>query len=264
MIQSIQPSLSGKRIAVTRGNTQSGALREKLEALGAEVIELPLIQVERDFNPETLEDVFKTLATYEWIVFTSPNGVTHFMDIFLRAFKDIRAIGPARFACIGKSTARALEDFHLAVDLIPDQAVAENLAEALIATDSLDSANVLIVTGNRNRDILATQLQDQGRAIVDTLQVYRTDDTDLSAHPAACSFREEGADAITFTSSSTAESFIAQAKHLQVAPGAQQPKTVSMGPITSQTMKAKGIPVHAEAHESSLEGLVEAIVKLLA
>ncbi len=263
MKNKLHQPLSGKRIAITRANTQASELNEKLTALGAEVIELPLIHIERELDPDILQDVFKAIATYEWIIFTSPNGVRHFMEIFLQAFKDIRAIGPARFACIGKSTAKELEAYHLVVDLVPAEPLGESLAEALIATGSLDSANVLIVTGNRNRDMLSKTLEGKGRAIVDTLQVYRTDFTDLSQNLSAELFRKEGADAITFTSSSTAESFIAQAKHLQIATGGRQPKTVSIGSITSATMKAKGIPVNATAETASLDSLVQAVIHVL-
>lgn len=255
--------LKGKRIVVTRSSDQTSELRERFELAGAEVLEIPLIRIERDVDPKVLEDAFGRLATYEWIVFTSPNGVRHFMDIFIHRFKDIRAFGPARIACVGKSTAKALKPYHLLVDLMPETAVAEALGEALLATDSLDSANVLVVTGSRNRDVLPKMLEEQGRAIVDTVQVYRTDFTDLQKNPSAELFRKEGADVITFTSSSTAESFLQQAKHLQIEAGGVQPKTASIGSITSRTMQEKGLPVHTEAKEASLESLVDAVTAML-
>ena len=95
--------------------------------------------------------------------------------------------------------------------------------EALIAHDSLENLRVLVVTGSRNRDNLPRRLESDARAIVDTFQVYRTDLTDLSLDPAAESFRAHGADAIAFTSASTVESFVQQAKHLALAPGARRP-----------------------------------------
>lgn len=255
--------LQGKRVVVTRSSSQSGELSGMLAVEGAEVLELPLIEVKRASDPQTLDDAFNTLATYEWIVFTSTNGVRYFMELFLDRFDDIRAVGPARFACVGASTARVLAQWHLACDLMPDQANAEALGTALVETGSLDSAQVLVVTGNRNRDVLPKMLSEEGRAIVDTLQVYATELSALETLPQAQAFREAGAHAITFTSSSTAESFAKQAEHLQLQSYALRPLTISIGSQTSQTMIAKGMPVNAEASQPTLEALVDAVVKAL-
>ena len=254
-----EQTLADKRIVITRDPAQASSLQQKLESAGAEVLHLPLITVSREVNEDKLQDVWETLARYEWLVFTSPNGVCHFMQLFLEQFDDIRAIGPARIACVGKTTAKAFEPYYLAVDLTPPEAYAESLATALVNTDSLDNAMVLVVTGNQNRDVLPSMLEQEGRAIVDTLQVYRTDYTDLSQEPEAARFRQEGADYILFTSSSTVESFINQAKHLQLGAQARKPQTCSIGPITSQKMKDKSMPVHLQAEEASLDGLIAAL-----
>jgi len=144
--------------------------------------------------------------------------------------------------------------------LIPDEANADSLAEKLIATDSLDSAKVLVVAGNLGRDALIDKLEE-ARAIVDRFEVYKTTSTDLSDHPGAKLFREQGADAIIFTSSSGVRSFVDQAKDLQLSKGATLPKSVSIGPITSAEMTKKGMPVQIQADEASLDGIVEALVK---
>lgn len=255
--------LYGKRIAVTRKKEQASVLCSKLQALGAEILELPLIDVQLDYDEENLEDVFSELATYEWIFFTSPNGARYFFELFFKKFKDLRCLGPMRIACIGNSTAKVVEQHNLEVDFIPETAVAEELAKSFLESNDVENQNLLVVTGNLNRDVLVKTLEDEGRAIVDTLKVYETVPSDLSNEPDAVSFREQGAHAITFTSSSIVQSFVDQAKHLQLSKDAIRPKGISIGPITSEKMKKIGLPVDATAKEHNIDGLVAAIVKKL-
>lgn len=255
-----QRPLYGKRVAVTRNKAQAGMLSAQLEALGADVLELPLIEVSRDYDPDNLADAFAEMATYEWIVFTSPNGVRFFFELFFEQFKDVRCLGPMRIACVGPATAKAVEAFRLEVDYIPATAVAEELVEAFLKEHDVENQNILVITGNLNRDVLVKRLEEEGRAIVDTLRVYKTEPSDLANHPAAQRFCQEGAHAITFTSASTVQSFIDQVKHLQLKHNAHRPKGISIGPITSAAMKAKGLPVDAQAKEHTIDGLVTAVV----
>ncbi len=251
--------LFGRRIVVPRAKEQAGELRRKLEELGAEVLELPLIAIHGDIQAERADEIFSELATYEWGVFTSPNGARHFLEEVLRRCHDVRALGPMKFACLGPATAREVEKYHLEVALLPATATADALADALIAGESLDNLRVLVVTGNRNREDLPRRLENEARAIVDTFPVYRTDPTDLAQDRAAESFRTRGADAIAFTSASTVESFMQQAKHLALAPGARQPLSCAIGPLTASVLKQHKIPVDIEVTEHSLDGLAEAI-----
>ncbi len=252
--------LSGRRVAVTRAREQAPELSGKLTALGAEVVELPLITVTKHIEKDPLSDVMLELGGYDWIVFTSANGVRFFMEEFLRLFDDIRALGLLRFACIGDTTAAAVRGFHLKVECQPKVATAEALAEDLIATGSLDSAKVLVITGNLNRETIVVKLEE-ARAIVDCLQVYKTEKTDLSAEPAAADFRARGADAILFASSSAVQSFVDQAAALKLGKEAQRPLAGSIGPQTSETMKKVGMPIDFTAKTPSLDSLVEALVK---
>lgn len=254
--------LFGRRIAITRTRAQASELRGRLEDLGAEVIELPLIEVVKDVSNERLAEVFPEFGSYDWLVFTSPNGVKYFFEEFHRVFDDIRSLGLMRIACVGEGTARAIKEMYLKVECQPETATAEALAKALIATGSLDSAKVLVVTGNLNRDVLVTKLEE-ARAIVDMLPVYRTTPTDLAEDPAADVFRAQGADAILFASSSAVESFVSQAKSLKLDKDARRPLAGSIGPLTSATMKAKGVPVDFEAKTPGLSPLVEALVAKL-
>lgn len=255
--------LSGKRIAVTRSREHGSELSARLGALGAEVIELPLIQVSKAIDLETLADVLAELGSYDWIVFTSANGVRHFFDELYRIFDDVRSLGLLRFACVGEATARAIAEQHIRVECQPKLATADALADELIATGSLDSAKVLVITGNLNRDTLVKKLEE-GRAIVDRLQVYKTEKTDLTGEPAAADFRARGADAILFASSSAVQSFADQAAALKLEKDATRPLAGSIGPQTSETMKKVGMPIAFEAKTPSLDALVEALVKRLA
>lgn len=254
--------LSHRRIAITRAREQASELAGKLAALGAEVIELPLIHVSKEIDKEVEADVFTELASYDWVVFTSANGVRFFFEEFFRLFDDIRSLGFLRVACIGDATAKAIGALHLKVECQPKLATAEALADDLIATGSLDSAKLFVVTGNLNRDALVTKLE-AARAIVDCLQVYRTEKADLSADAAADDFRARGADAILFASSSAVQSFTDQAAALKLAAGATRPLAGSIGPQTSETMKKVGMPIAFEAKTPSLDSLVEALVKKL-
>jgi uroporphyrinogen-III synthase len=254
------PVLAGRRIAVTRAREQSPELAAKLTALGAEVVELPLIQVSKQIEKDPLSDVMLELGGYDWIVFTSANGVRFFMEEFLRLFDDIRALGLLRFACIGDTTAAAIRAFHLKIECQPKVATAEALADDLVATGSLDSAKVLVIRGNLNRDVIVTKLEE-ARAIVDCLQVYKTEKTDLSAEPAAADFRARGADAMLFASSSAVQSFVDQAGALTLGKDAKRPLAGSIGPQTSETMKKVGMPIDFTAKTPSLDSLVEALVK---
>ena len=254
--------LANRRVAITRAHSQNPELRAKLETLGATVLELPLITIIPDVDKTALVEIFAELGSYDWIVFTSANGVRIFFEQFHKAYEDIRSLGLLRFACVGRATAREIENLRLKVECIPDTADAESLADALIATGSLDNAKVIVVTGNLNRDILMTKLTE-ARAIVDRLPLYRTEKTDLTADPVARDFRENGADAILFASSSAAESYAAQRPALQLAPGAKNPLHGSIGPRTSETLHAKKLPVDFEAKTASLDALADALVARL-
>ena len=133
---------------------------------GAEVIELPLITISKAIDKHTLHDVLSELGGYDWIVFTSANGVRYFFEEFHRIYDDIRSLGLLRFAAVGETTARAITDQHIKVECMPKVATADALADELTATGSLDSAKVLVITGNLNRDELVRRLEG-ARAIVD-------------------------------------------------------------------------------------------------
>ena len=254
--------LLGRRVVVTRNRERAGELSGRLERLGATVIELPLVEVAASVDRKLCGEVFAEIGGYDWLVFSSANGVKHFFDLFFAAFIDLRTLGVMRIAAVGEATARAIRDLHLEVEIVPERAVAEDLAEALIATGSLDNAKVLLVTGNLGRDVLVKKLEE-ARAIVDRFPVYETRKTDLADSAAASDFREHGADAILFTSSSAVKAFVEQAAALALGPNAMPPLAGSIGPITSGALKHAGITVAFEAADASLEALVDAVVHKL-
>jgi uroporphyrinogen III methyltransferase/synthase len=255
--------LMGKRIVVTRARDQAGQLTALLESNGAEVIELPFIEVKPDVNQQQLAEIFAGIAIYEWIIFTSVNGVKSFFDMFYKAFDDIRCLGPMRIAAVGSATAREIAKHNLKVDLVPEKANGDALATAFIKNEGIESIQMLVVTGNQNREVLVKRLETEGGAIVDTLPLYKTSKTDLSNHAAAERFRTEGADAVLFTSSSTVKSFVDQAAALTLEPDATTPAFGSIGPLTTKTLKELGLPVGFESKHASLDHFVNATTEHL-
>lgn len=246
--------LFGKRIAVTRTRKQAGELVERLRAQGADAFELPTIRIEPAPNKREFYELVLDAHRYDWLVFTSPNGVDAFFKAFFEIYKDARELGGVRIAAIGPATAERVRSFHLQVDVQPEKYVAEAIIEELQKDTSVENLKFLLARAEGAREVLATELTRLG-AIVDEAIAYRTVPETDDVTGGIQRFREEGADIITFTSSSTAENF--QALKLPVP---KNLKTASIGPITSKTMKNLGLKVDTEAEEHDIPGLVDAIV----
>ncbi|HEY6070413.1 MAG TPA: uroporphyrinogen-III C-methyltransferase [Chthoniobacterales bacterium] len=247
--------LSGKRIVVTRTRKQAGALTNQLRALGADVIELPTIRIEPPTNLREFGELVQDAHQYDWIVFTSPNGVNAFFEMFFKLYDDAREVGGAKIAAIGPATAQRVRDFHLHVDLQPEEFVAEAIVREFQKEGGVENLRILIVRGEKARDVLPKELSKLG-AIVDEAFAYRTVPETRDITGARHRLLEEGADLITFTSSSTVENFLALGlpwpKGMQIA---------SIGPITSKTATDHGLKIDTEARRHDIEGLVEAIRK---
>lgn len=256
--------LKGKRIVLTRPKEAGLPLKEALEALGAEVLEMPLIDIKGVCLGEIMEEVMSTLGEYSWVLFTSMNGVKYFFDAFFAKYKDLRCLGGMRIGCVGKKTAEEVEKLHLQVDLVPETATAMALGDALMGVEYLDSLKVLIVGGNLNGDGLRKRLEFEGNAIVDVLEVYKNEGVLVAKTEEGKIFREEGADGIVFTCGSAVKSFIGQARELQLKEGAKHPLPISIGPSTSSVLKEVGMTKVIEAKEQSVEGIVEVIVEKMA
>ena len=247
--------LSGKRIVVTRTRKQAGALTSQLRALGADVIELPTIRIEPPTDLREFGELVQDAHTYDWIVFTSPNGVDAFFEMFFKLYDDAREIGAAKIAAIGPATAQRVRDFHLHVDLQPEEFVAEAVVREFQKQGGVENLRILLARAEKARDVLPKELSRLG-AIVDEAFAYRTVPETRDVTGARRRFVEEGADMITFTSSSTVENFLALGlpwpKGMQVA---------SIGPITSKTARDNGLKVAIEARRHDIAGLVDAIQK---
>jgi len=247
--------LSGKRIVVTRTRKQAGALTEQLRGLGADVIELPTIRIEPPTDLRAFAELVQDAHAYDWIVFTSPNGVSAFFDLFYKLYDDAREIGGARIAAIGAATTQRLKDFHLRVDLQPEEFVAESLAREFKKAGGVENLRILIARAEKARDLLPKELSALG-AIVDEGFAYRTVPETRDDIGARRRLLEEGADLITFTSSSTVENFLALG-----LPWPAKMQVASIGPITSKTARDRGLEVAVEARRHDIPGLVEAIRK---
>jgi len=245
--------LFGKRIVVTRTRHQAGALTSRLRELGADVYELPTIRIEPPSDPRAFAESVVHAHQYDWIVFTSPNGVTAFFERFFEIRSDARELGGVRIAAIGPATAAKVKEYRFAVDLQPKEFVAEAVVKAFEEQGSIENQTVLLARAEQARDVLPDELAKLG-AIVDIAAVYRTVPETGDVAGGIERFRNEGADLITFTSSSTAENFMAL--KLPLPAGL---KTASIGPITSKTMRELGLSVDVEAARYDIPGLVEAI-----
>jgi uroporphyrinogen III methyltransferase/synthase len=250
-----QRPLSGKRIVVTRTRKQAGALSSQLRELGADVFELPTIRIEPPTDLREFAELVQDAHGYDWIVFTSPNGVDAFFEIFYKLYDDAREIGATKIAAIGPATAQRVRDFHLHVDLQPEEFVAESIVREFQKQGGVENLRILLARAEKARDVLPKELSKLG-AILDEAFAYRTVPETRDVTGARRRLLEEGADLITFTSSSTVENFLALGlpwpKGMQVA---------SIGPITSKTAADHGLKVAIEAHRHDIEGLVEAIRK---
>jgi uroporphyrinogen III methyltransferase/synthase len=230
-------------VAVTRARAQSSGLSAQLRSLGAAVVEVPAIRIVPRDGP------VPDLGSYDLLCLTSPNGVQILFERLRAAERDARALAGCRVAAIGPGTAAALANHGVIADLVPDRFVAEGLIEALAG---LDIERALIARASGARDVLPEALRARG-AQVDVLELYDTvaeplGETQLSA--------VRSADYVTFTSSSTVRFFMD-------ALGGRFPdgvRAVSIGPITSETLRERGLEPDVEAARHDIEGLVEALV----
>jgi uroporphyrinogen III methyltransferase/synthase len=243
--------LFGQRIVVTRDRNQASDLAEPLESLGAEALLLPAIEIRDPSDPKPLDEAIARLDSYDWLIFTSANGVRHFVSMLDKSSRDLRSL-KARICAIGPATKAAVEALHLKVDLMPQEYVAESLVEAF-STESLEASRILLPRAAVARDLVPRELSRRGAA-VDVVEAYQTlAPADLAQRTRAILDRKPHW--ITFTSSSTVTNFIAAAGREALT----QTKIASIGPITSATLREHGIEPTVEAQLHTVGGLVEAI-----
>jgi uroporphyrinogen III methyltransferase/synthase len=252
--------LFGQRVVVTRNRREAGKLSGQLRELGAEVLEIPTIKILPPTRNESLIEAITGIGSYDWIIFTSANGVEHFFDYFFKAFRDVRDLGSVRFAAVGPATAKKLREFHINIDLMPETHTAAATAKAMIAAQNVENISVLLARAESANPELPRLLEDKG-AIVDDIAFYKTEPETADRNGAAEDFDANSADWITFASSSAVRNFDARfglAKRCEDNP---KLKLASIGPETTKALKELGLKPAAKAKEHTIDGLAAALLK---
>jgi uroporphyrinogen III methyltransferase / synthase len=255
--------LFGRRVVVTRARSQAGELSAELERLGAEVYEFPTIQIvpPEDFGP--LEDAIRELDSFDWLVYTSVNGVEAFMERLRHHGFDLRAVPRgAKVAAIGPATAERLEKVGLRVDVVPGEYRAEALIDAL-GTGSLAGQRVLIPRARVAREILPEKLREAGAEVV-VPPAYESVPSSEGREELSLRLQAGEVDCVTFTASSTVENFVGAFGEEEAARLLSGTRVACIGPITADTARKRGLRVDAGADEYTIPGLVEAVTNLLA
>jgi uroporphyrinogen III methyltransferase / synthase len=244
--------LAGKRVVVTRARAQASGLAKTLRGLGAEVVELPAIRIEPRIDSTEVREAAAAIGVYELVCLTSPNGVRLLFQAIAAAGLDARALAGVTVAAIGPGTARALAERGVLADVVPKRFVAEALVGALAEVE-VECARVLVARAAEARDLLPDALRERG-AEVDVLALYET----VREQPGAEEIEAaQGADYVTFTSSSTVT-------NLTAALGDRFPsraRIVSIGPVTSDSARAAGLTVDVEAERHDVDGLLAALLE---
>jgi len=255
-----QRPLFGQRVVVTRARERAGVFSRKLAELGADVLEIPAIKITRPTETDAIVDALLGLNAYDWLVFTSANGVTAFFDIFFRRFQDMRDIGGVRIAAVGPATAEKLRELHLQVDLTPDEFTGKKIAAAFAKFETIENLKMCLLRAEVANPDLPKALEELG-AIVDDIAIYKTVAETEDPAGAGATLIESGADWITFTSGSTAEHFHARFDLPKLLKKFPQLKLASIGPETSKAIRALGLEPALEAKEHTTDGLISALLK---
>lgn len=243
--------LDGVRVVVTRAVQQAEELARPLREHGADVILLPTIGIAPPTDPEPLRDAARKVNSYSWIIFTSANAVRVFAEELRTA--DVQATVP-RVAVVGVATSKVAEEAGFTVSSVPEEYVAESLVRAFAQLD-LGGARILIPSAAVTRDVVATALREQG-AEVDVVEAYRNVAPSEATQLAASVFREPYPDWVTFASSSAVDNLVS----VVGIDALRSAAIASIGPITSNTVRAYGLSVTAEAKEHTIAGLLEALI----
>jgi uroporphyrinogen III methyltransferase/synthase len=255
-------ALKSRRILVTRPRSQALSLMQRIESLGGEVVEFPTIEIRPPESYGPLDQAIQQIASYDWLIFTSVNGVEQFLNRFEKLGKNIADLAGIEVGAIGPETAKRLTAAQIQPSLVPKQYQAEGILEALIS-DTMIGKKILIPRAAKARDILPETLRQWG-ARVDVVEAYQTvlPQADVSA---LCKLLREGTiDMITFTSSSTATNFAAMLRDQDLPQLLSKTVIACIGPITRQTVEDLGMRSEVVSEEFTIPGLVTAIVEYFA
>ena len=246
--------LAGRTLVVTRPETQAAEFVEALERLGARVLRIPTIRMFPPEDPRRLTEVSRRAGQYDWVVFTSANGVLALRDAAEAVGNALPGgVGGAAVCCIGPATARVAREAGLSVSLVPGVHVAEGVVDALTASGSLDGKRVLLPVAAGARDVLPRGLRARG-AVVDVVVAYQTVPVERVDDEARELLRD-GVDLVTFTSPSAVRGFDRLVGGRPVAPAA------AIGPVTAAAAREHGYDVTVQAEDFTVGGLVEAVVR---
>lgn len=258
---SSQP-LAGKTIVVTRARHQASRLSRELEALGAQVIELPTIAMVPPDSYEPLDTALTQLTHYQWLIVTSANTVRVLHERMELLKLESSSFADLRCAAVGSATAQALRECGMHVDTVPQEYVGEALVEAL--RDYVAGSRILLARAAVARDVVPDELRRMG-ATVDIVEAYKTVVPIESAGLLEKMFASSKLpDAITFTSSSTATNFFQLLRESNLGQLPESILPISIGPITSATLRSLGWKPSAEANPHDVTGLVQAVVRVMA
>ncbi len=259
--------LFGTRIVVTRSREQAGEFVDRLHDLGATVIEAPSIQIEALGDYDEVDRAIAGIGTYDWLVFTSVNGVDHFMRRALSQVRDIRDLRGPRICAVGPATAERLQRLHLRVDVVPEEDRAEGVIAALLATGSLDGVRMLLPRADIAREMLPDELRRAG-AEVDDITAYRTVRAPWGQEGQPDIYRmllEGEVDIVTFTSASSVRHFVTNVGEDQAADLLRQVAVASIGPVTAEAAQQLGISTRImPAAPYTIDSLADAIVSHVA
>ena len=255
-----QRPLFGKRVLITRAKEQAGELASRLVGYGAEPIEAPTIQIVSPVDWAPVDQAISKIAAYEWVIFTSVNGVDRFMTRLFSTGLDSRCLAGRQICCIGPRTAQELERFGLKADVVPAEYQAEGVLDVFKRRD-LKGVRVLIPRAEVARELLPQELRLAG-ALVDVVSVYRT----IVPSEESAGWRQELhaglAHIITFTSSSTVHNFVTMLGGREaLKPLVQSVAIAAIGPITGRTIEQYGLTVSIMPRENTIPALVDAIAQ---
>jgi len=252
--------LFGKRILITRGSEQSRKMVQAISTCGGEAVIFPTIKFVPPTDYEPLDSAIRNISAYDWIVFTSVNGVEKFFQRFFEISDDIRSLAGPRIGAIGPVTAESIRKHRLRVDLLAKEFIAEGVLD-MLPEEEVRGKRFLIPRAEKAREALPDGLRNMG-GLVDVVTVYRTvlpEDSDVARIKSMLA--EKKVHAATFTSSSTVSHFIEMMGNEDLSTLLNGTLIASIGPITSATLTEKGLPVHVEAREYTIPGLVSALVE---
>jgi len=252
--------LTGRRVLVTRAAHQAGKFSKGLRALGAEPVEVPVLEIRPPESFELLDAAIREMNSYNWLILTSANAVQALAERASFLGMSLRDLVPPPVAAIGKATAEAAHKIGLNVSLIPESYVAESLVEDLLA-NRVSGQRILLARAAIARDVIPDALRAAG-AEVDVVEAYRNALPD-AAPEMLRSALAKGLDAVAFTSSSSATHLAEAAAKAGLAWPFENVPAISIGPITSRTLRDLSWSPAAEADPSDISGLIAAVKRVL-